>query len=82
MENSSSTLQREIQEKVEISRDLALGYVMKLRDAGIPAVLASEDKSLKAQMREANRLNSKYVLFIQPETVERIWTKLKMSRNS
>jgi len=44
------------------AKETCMRHAMDLRKSGIPAVVELEEKSLKSQMRSANRLNAAYVL--------------------
>jgi histidyl-tRNA synthetase len=46
----------------EESRRIALRYVTELRREGMPAALDYDGRSLKSQMRRADRMGARYVL--------------------
>lgn len=65
---------------VRIDKELekeALSYAVKLRRHGYNVELDYAQRSVKAQMREANRINAKFVLFIGGEEYGRDILKLK-----
>jgi len=45
----------------------ALGYAMECRSKGIAALTDTLSRSLKAQMKYADKLNSRYVIFLEAE---------------
>lgn len=51
------------------ARERAIATVFQLRDAKIGALMAFGDRSLKSQMREANRLNAEIVIIIAEQEV-------------
>jgi len=53
------------------ARSGAVNLVYKLRQAKIPSLMSFGEKSIKAQMREANRLNALYVLILGDDEMER-----------
>ncbi len=46
----------------QAARDFNMKFANELRKSGIPVIAEVEDKSMKAQMRTANRINAKFVL--------------------
>ena len=54
----------------DTARDKALKLTADLRQAGISAVMATGDKSLKAQLRQANSLGARYAVIIGEEEVK------------
>jgi histidyl-tRNA synthetase len=48
-----------------------LGLLTALREAGIPSVIGFGSRSLKSQMREANRLGVRFVLIVGDEELDK-----------
>lgn len=69
---------------ITINKDLknfAFGKAVELRRKGLRIELDYLQRSIKAQMREANRLNSRYVLFVGGDEFERGEVQLKNMKN-
>src|SRR3990172_8531484 len=49
------------------AREVALGLVRDLRQAGVGAVMAMGGRSLKSQMRQADALDARYVAILGAE---------------
>jgi len=54
----------------EASRRIALRYVAELRRDGMPAALDYDGRSLKSQMRRADRMGARYVLIFGDKELE------------
>ncbi len=61
----------------EETKTKCFSLLNKLRASGISADLDYEGRSLKAQMRTANKLNTKYVLVIGPDELSKGLAKIK-----
>ncbi len=61
----------------EETRSRCFSLLNKLRASGISADLDYEGRSPKAQMRTANKLNTKYVLVIGPDELSKGMVKIK-----
>jgi histidyl-tRNA synthetase len=54
------------------AKEFNLKLAQQLRNSGIAAIVEVEERSLKAQMRAANRFNSKFVLICGESELERV----------
>ena len=63
------------------SRRWVFNKAMQLRAAGIPIEIDYLDRSVKAQMREANRQQSRYVLVVGERELETGKAQLKNMKN-
>lgn len=61
----------------DVDRALVFKTVVQLRQAGLSGDLDFEARSVKAQMRSANKSGAKYALFIGPEEAQKGAVKLK-----
>ncbi len=62
------------------AKEKVLEYAAQLRGAGIGAVLASDNRSLKAQLRQANSLGVAYTLIVGEEELREgkvVWRDMK-----
>ena len=66
----------------EEPRRWAFNQINAVRKAGLWAEMISQDKSLKAQMRRANKLNAKKVLIVGGSELESGTAQLKDMTNS
>jgi histidyl-tRNA synthetase len=61
----------------DVSRSDVFKIVVQLRRLGLSGDLDFEGRSVKAQMRSANKSGARYALFIGPEEVQKGVLKLK-----
>ena len=61
----------------DVARDEVFKTVMALRRAGLSGDMDFEGRSVKAQMRSANKAAARYALFIGPEEAQKGAVKLK-----
>ena len=62
------------------AKQKALEYAARLRRAGIGVILASDDRSLKAQLRQANSLGASFVLILGEDELREgkvVWRDMK-----
>ena len=64
------------------AKDASVKLAARLREAGVSAVTSTGDKSLKAQMRQANNLGARYAVIIGDEEISAGTVVLRDMRNA